>query len=314
MSMTTGRKPRKRLSIGIAGVSIIKVMPRGVEMMGNKCGELWYVTRKSAHYENNSEIGGNEMQQKKLIIQLGYIILLTTLGGCATTAKDPQDPLEGWNRGVQTFNDNLDKYAMKPIAKGYQWITPSFVDQGVSNFFSNINDIGVTINDLLQFKISQTGMDGSRFIVNTIAGVAGFVDVAEMIDLPKHHEDFDQTMGVWGIPTGPYLVLPFFGPSSPRGVGGLVGDAALNPISYLDSGVISSGLFGVNAVDLRADNIANERIASEAAVDRYAFFKSAYFQQRKYLIYDGNLPEGEEDLLEIDEELNKDNLAPVRPY
>ncbi|MGZ4976316.1 MAG: MlaA family lipoprotein [Methylobacter sp.] len=254
------------------------------------------------------------MQQKKLMTQLGCIVLLGMLMGCATTSKDPQDPLEGWNRGVQTFNDKLDDYAMKPIAKGYQWITPSFVDQGVTNFFSNINDIGVTINDLLQFKISQTGMDGSRFIVNTVAGVAGFVDVAAMIDLPKHNEDFDQTMGVWGVPTGPYLVLPFFGPSSPRGVGGLIGDAAMNPISYLDSGVITSGLFGVNAVDLRADNLANEKIATEAAVDRYSFFKSAYFQQREYLIHDGNMPEGS-DLLDIDEEeINKGNMAPVKPY
>jgi len=254
------------------------------------------------------------MQPKKLITQLGCLVLLGILEACATTAKDPQDPLEGWNRGVQTFNDKLDEYAMKPIAKGYQWITPSFVDTGVSNFFSNINDIGVTINDLLQFKIEQTGMDGSRFIVNTVAGVAGFVDVAAMIDLPKHNEDFDQTMGVWGIPSGPYLVLPFFGPSSPRGVGGLIGDAAMNPISYLDSGVVSSGLFGVNAVDLRADNLANEKVATEAALDRYAFFKSAYFQQRKYLIYDGNVPEEESDLLELDEEDLKGNLAPVRPY
>jgi len=254
------------------------------------------------------------MQPKKLITQLGCLVLLGILEACATTAKDPQDPLEGWNRGVQTFNDKLDEYAMKPIAKGYQWITPSFVDTGVSNFFSNINDIGVTINDLLQFKIEQTGMDGSRFIVNTVAGVAGFVDVAAMIDLPKHNEDFDQTMGVWGVPSGPYLVLPFFGPSSPRGVGGLIGDAAMNPISYLDSGVVSSGLFGVNAVDLRADNLANEKVATEAALDRYAFFKSAYFQQRKYLIYDGNVPEEESDLLELDEEDLKGNLAPVRPY
>ncbi len=253
------------------------------------------------------------MQQKRLMIQVGYLVLLSALVGCATTAKDPKDPLEGWNRGVQTFNDNLDDYAMKPIAKGYQWITPSFVNRGVTNFFSNINDIGVTLNDLMQFKIAQTGQDGSRFIVNTIAGVAGFVDVAEMIDLPRHNEDFDQTMGVWGVPSGPYLVLPFFGPSSPRGVGGLIGDAAMNPISYLDSGIITGGLFAVNAVDLRADNLSTERIATEAAVDRYAFFKSAYFQQREYLIHDGNMPEGS-DLLENGEDVNKENLAPIKPY
>lgn len=253
------------------------------------------------------------MRQKKLITQLGCLVLLGALGGCATSAKDPQDPFEEWNRGVQTFNDNLDKYAMKPVAKGYQWITPSFVDRGVTNFFSNINDIGVTINDLLQFKIEQTGMDGSRFLVNTVAGLAGFIDVAEMIDLPKHNEDFDQTMGVWGVPAGPYLVLPFFGPSSPRGVGGLIGDAAMNPISYIDSGIITGSLFALNAADLRADNLATEKIATEAAVDRYAFFKSAYFQHREYLIHDGNLPEGH-DLLELDKEFNEDNLGPIKPY
>ncbi len=202
---------------------------------------------------------------------------------------------------------------MKPIAKGYQWVTPAFVDHGVTNFFSNINDIGVTLNDLLQFKLAQTGRDGARFIVNTTVGVAGFVDVAEQLDLPKHNEDFEQTLGVWGMPSGPYLVLPFFGPSSPRGVGGMIGDAAMNPISYLDSGVISGGLFGLNAVDLRADNLTNEKIATEAAIDRYGFFKSAYLQQREYLIHDGNLPEGS-NLWDIDEDLDKDNMAPVKPY
>ncbi|MFI3155939.1 MAG: VacJ family lipoprotein [Methylococcaceae bacterium] len=254
------------------------------------------------------------MHRKKLMTQLGYIVLLGTLGGCATVAKDPQDPFEEWNRGVQSFNDHLDNYLMKPIANGYQWITPAFVDRGVTNFFSNINDIGVTINDLLQFKLSQTGQDGARFLVNTTVGIAGFIDVAEKIDLPKHNEDFDQTMGVWGMPSGPYLVLPFFGPSSPRGVGGMIGDAAMNPISYLDSGVISGGLFGLNATDLRADNLTNEKIATEAAIDRYGFFKSAYLQQREYLVHDGNMPEGS-DLWDIDEDFNKkENMAPVKPY
>lgn len=252
------------------------------------------------------------MLQKKLMAQFGCLVLSSVLAGCATTGKDPKDPFEGWNRGVQTFNDKLDDYAMKPVAKGYQWITPKFVDRGITNFFSNINDIGVTINDLLQFKLGQTGMDGSRFLVNTVAGVAGFVDVAEMIDLPKHNEDFDQTMGVWGVPAGPYLVLPFFGPSSPRGVGGLVGDAAMNPISYVSCAPLTGGLFAVNAVDLRADNLSTEKIATEAAIDRYAFFKSAYFQQRDYLIHDGNMPEGS-DLLNEDE-MNKENFAPVKPY
>lgn len=255
------------------------------------------------------------MKQKKFIVQAVSLLLLSAVQGCATSAKDPIDPFENWNREMQTFNDKLDDYMMKPVAKGYRWLTPTFLDRGITNFFSNINDIGVALNDLLQFKVAQGGKDGARFIVNSTAGIGGLIDVANMIDLPKHSEDFDQTLGVWGLPTGPYLVLPFFGPSSPRGIGGLIGDAAMNPVSYLDSGVISSGLFGVNAIDLRADNLSSERIASEAAVDRYAFFKSAYFQQREYLIHDGNVPEEEGmDLFENEEDINKENLAPVKPY
>ena len=264
------------------------------------------------------------MKNKKIITQLAGFALLGLVSGCATTGTNSGDPLEGWNRGVQTFNDNLDKYAMKPLAQGYQWIMPEFADQGVTNFFSNINDIGVTINDLLQCKFVQGGQDGARFIVNSVAGVGGFIDVAGMIELPKHREDFDQTLGVWGVPMGPYLVLPFFGPSSPRGVTGLVGDAAMNPITYVGFGVfpgidnglgsaISGGAFTVNAIDLRADNLSTEKIATEAAIDRYAFLKSAYIQQRKYLIYDGNVPE-EEDGFEIDEELEKEKLGPISPY
>lgn len=263
------------------------------------------------------------MKNKKLITQMTGLLMAALLGGCSTTAvKDPKDPWEGWNRGAQTFNDKLDDYVMKPVAKGYQWITPSFVDRGVSNFFSNINDIGVTINDLLQFKVAQSGQDGARFLVNTVAGVAGFVDVAEMIDLPKHNEDFDQTLGVWGLPTGPYLVLPFLGPSSPRGVGGLIGDAAMNPISYVDLGVssglataISGGLFATNAVDMRADNLSSEKIATEAAIDRYDFFKNAYLQQREYLVHDGNIPVDEEhEEFHFDEDIENENLGPVSPY
>jgi phospholipid-binding lipoprotein MlaA len=283
--------------------------------------QLWYVTPKSVQNKNNSERKGNVMQKKKLL-KLGCLVLFGILDGCATIANDPMDPYEGWNRGVQTFNDNFDKYAMKPVAEGYQWVMPSFADRGVTNFFSNLSDISVTLNDLFQFKISQTGMDGSRFVVNTIAGVGGLIDVAEMIDLPKHNEDFDQTMGVWGVPTGPYLVLPFFGPSSPRGVGGLIGDAAMNPITYvgyfpgIENGLgsaITGGAAALNAIDQRADNLSTEKIATEAAIDRYSFLKSAYFQHRHYLIHDGNVPEGE-DVLEEDEEFNKNNLAPVKPY
>lgn len=254
------------------------------------------------------------MHKKQIVIRLRGFFVAAMLSGCATTAvpvPDERDPWESWNRNVQDFNDRLDDYVMKPVAKGYRWVMPSFADRGVTNFFSNIDDIGVTINDLLQFKLAQTGSDGARFIVNTVAGIGGLVDVATMIDLPKHNEDFDQTLGVWGAPTGPYLVLPFFGPSSPRGVGGLIGDAAMNPLSYIDSGIITGGLFALNAVDTRSDNLSTEKIAEEAAVDRYEFFKNSYFQQRRYLMLDGNVPEDEE--LDLDLDFDED-YGPVSPY
>ena len=262
------------------------------------------------------------MRIKKQVIPALSLTLLTFLSGCATT-NNTSDPLEGWNRGAQSFNDKFDQYAMKPIAKGYNWIMPDFADQGVSNFFSNLNDIAVTINDLLQFKLAQTGMDGSRFLINSTAGLGGLIDVASMVDLQKHHEDFDQTLGVWGVPTGPYLVLPLLGPSSPRGVTGLLGDAAMNPATYvgfgafpgLDSAIeagISSGMYVLNAIDKRADNLATEKVVSEAAsVDRYEFIKNAYLQRRNFLVNDGNLPEGDGDPLE---NLDGGSLAPLDPH
>ncbi|MGR9100883.1 MAG: MlaA family lipoprotein [Gammaproteobacteria bacterium] len=240
--------------------------------------------------------------------------ILIGLNGCATTATDPRDPMEGWNRKVQSFNDGLDDYVMTPVGKGYRWVMPSFADKGVTNFFRNLDDIGVTINDFLQFKFKQGGMDVSRFLVNTTVGVAGFVDVATMIDLPKHNEDFDQTLGVWGLPTGPYLVLPFFGPSSPRGAVGLVGDIASNPLTYIGIPAASFGAGVLNAVDVRADNLSTEKIAEEAALDRYEFFRDAYLQRREYLVYDGNVPDEYEVSMELDEEFDEDELAPVNPY
>ncbi|MGZ4960642.1 MAG: MlaA family lipoprotein [Methylomonas sp.] len=257
--------------------------------------------------------------QGKIIGTLLTAVIMSLLNGCATThGTDPQDPWEDWNRNVQSFNDDVDDYVMKPLAHGYRWITPDFVDKGITNFFSNIEDIRVFINDALQAKFLQSGQDTARFLVNTTAGVGGFFDVASNIDLPKHKEDFDQTLGVWGMPIGPYIVLPLLGPSSPRGVLGIVGDVAMNPISYTGiyfpstavSTAVSGGLGATNAIDLRADNLETEKVATEAAIDRYSFFRGAYFSQRDYLVHDGNLPE--EDVLDLNEDEEK--LSPVNPY
>ncbi|MGR8931487.1 MAG: MlaA family lipoprotein [Gammaproteobacteria bacterium] len=247
------------------------------------------------------------------------IAVLLLLSGCATTpASNPDDPWEGWNRGAQDFNDKVDNYFMKPVAKGYRWVTPDVVDEAISNFFSNIADIRVAINNVLQGKFSEGVSDSARFLVNTTAGLGGFIDVASEIDLTKHKEDFDQTLAVWGIPAGPYLVLPLLGPSSPRGVFGLVGDTAMNPISYtgayinpaMTAQAVAGGLGALNAADLRADNLETEKVASEAALDRYAFFRGAYLSQRNYLIHDGNVPV--DDVLDLEE--FDENMSPIKPY
>ena len=237
---------------------------------------------------------------------LSSLILSITLAGCASTTPAPaSDPWTGWNHGTQDFNDGLDKHVLKPLAQGYQYITPTFVNDGITNFFSNVNDIGVTFNDLFQLKFAQGGQDASRFLINTTAGVGGVMDIANKFDLPKHKEDFGQTLGFWGVPSGNYLVLPFYGPSSPRDTVGLIGDAALNPITYVSifsGGVvnaITAGARAVEVVDHRAELMTNEKILNEGAVDRYDFLKNSYQQNREYLINDGKTTDSSDpDLLD----------------
>lgn len=255
--------------------------------------------------------------------------------GCASDAKkdDPRDPIEGWNRGVQSFNDKLDDYVMKPIATGYKKVTPKVVDHGVTNFYGNVEDVGVIANDLLQFKMKQSGQDLGRFFINTTVGLAGFIDVASKMNLTKHDEDFDQTLGKWGVPSGPYIVLPMLGPSSPRGIFGIAGDTASNPINWinpmagyalgsswhaLDWAILGSGALRI--VDQRADLLSASKIMDEASVDRYEFMRNAYFQQRNYVVHDGSPPLDEElekqmdlDLQGLDSNKTKTSSEPAAP-
>ncbi len=234
---------------------------------------------------------------------LSSLIFSMTLAGCATP-KPPQstDPWSGWNHGAQKFNDKIDQYVLKPVAKGYQFITPKFLNDGITNAFSNVNDIGVTFNDLFQMKLSQGSQDAGRFLINTTAGIGGFVDVANKLDLPKHKEDFGQTLGYWGIPSGNYLILPFWGPSSPRDTAGLIGDAFLNPLTYISIfgsstvNAITAGTKALDIVDRRDELMTNEKILNEGAVDRYDFLKNSYQQNREYLIKDGREDDTDPDL------------------
>lgn len=240
----------------------------------------------------------------KCVLLLVVVVLHGAMSGCATTAAtDPRDPWESMNRGTQNFNDSMDEYVLEPAARGYVWLMPSFVSTGISNFFSNIRDIKVTINDFLQFKLKQGAMDTGRFVVNTTAGIAGFIDVADMIGLPKHNEDFGQTLGFWGVPSGPYLVLPFFGPSTVRGTTGRVGDAAMNPLTYtflfsdsVAASLASFGLYTIDVIDRRASVLGLEKVAEEGTGDPYEFYRDSYLQRREYLINDGEVPDVDEEL------------------
>ncbi len=231
---------------------------------------------------------------------LGILLVLNSLNGCSTTRAnniDQKDPWEGWNRDVHGFNKDFDDTILKPVAKGYDEVVPNPVDEGITNVFSNINDIGVTINDFLQLKFLQGGMDFSRFIVNTTVGVVGVFDVAKELDLPKHDEDFGQTLGYWGVPTGSYMVLPFLGASTPRDTVGLIGDALFNPLTYVSffggfaANAATAAATGVDVTDTRSDLMQSEKLLDEASVDRYDFIKSTYLQRRNYLVHDGKVPQ-----------------------
>ncbi len=235
---------------------------------------------------------------------LGALIISSALSACSTMPnQDKNDPWESWNRDVHGFNKDVDDVILKPVAKGYQEVTPNPVDESITNVFSNINDIGVTINDFLQFKFLQGGMDASRFLINTTAGVVGIFDVASMIDLPKHDEDFGQTLGFWGVPSGSYMVLPFLGASTPRDTIGLVADALFNPLTYVSffggfaANAATATATAVDVTDTRSDLMSSEKILNEASVDRYDFVKNAYKQRREYLIHDGNPPDDSGDPL-----------------
>jgi len=257
-------------------------------------------------------------------INLKHLCLFASLiiSGCATVGDtaDPRDPLESYNRAVYNFNDGFDKYLLKPVAEGYDAITPDPIQTGFNNFFSNLDDIIVIVNDLLQLKPLQFLSDTGRFIVNSTLGLGGFIDWASDMNMPKHEEDFGQTLGYWGVPSGPYFIIPFLGPSSIRDGTGLLVDGQVSPIwQELESGfpiksrdtTTALSLRAVKGVDSRATLLKAESILNEAALDRYTFIREAYLQRRENLVYDGNPPEepvefNEDELFDFD-----DSTAPT---
>ncbi|MEW8043948.1 MAG: VacJ family lipoprotein [Candidatus Sedimenticola endophacoides] len=235
------------------------------------------------------------MNRINLFKRIGVLILsavLMVLTGCATTDEygDPRDPLEGFNRAMYDFNDALDNALVKPLAKGYKAVMPAPVDKGISNFFGNLADVGSAINNLLQFKLQHAVSDVGRVLVNTTIGLLGFIDVASNMNMEKRGEDFDQTLGTWGIGPGPYIVLPVLGPTSGRGIFGIVVDWYIDPVRLVTPNRARNGLIALRAIDKRADLLGASRVLEEAALDPYSFTRDAYLQKRHNDIHDGNPP------------------------
>ncbi len=225
----------------------------------------------------------------RALIACGAVFLLL-LGGCATNGN-PRDPLEPVNRAVYKFNDGLDQLIVKPAAKLYRAVVPDFMRTGVSNFFSNINDVIVALNNLLQGKIPAAINDLGRVLVNTTLGVFGVMDPATALGVEKNNEDFGQTLGYWGLGDGPYIVLPFLGPSSLRDTVGWVGDVYTYPVTYVNPERDRYALIALRFVATRADLLEASQILETAALDPYEFVRDAYLQRRRNLVHDGNPPD-----------------------
>ena len=245
------------------------------------------------------------------------VLAALTLSACAHSPPDePSDPLEPMNRAFYTFNRTADLYVLKPVAKGYDAITPTPVRRGVSNFFENLQMPRNIVNDALQLKLHQTGKDIARLVLNSTFGIGGLIDLGPAVELPLHEEDFGQTLGYWGVGEGIYLMLPFVGPSNGRDLIGRAADtftSVLGPPGitgdvWLQVPLETTGPAGLLEVtEKRAQYFAADPIL-EKQFDEYVFVRSVYLQKRQSLIYDGVPPK--EDQIIVDE--NDSEAAPKK--
>jgi phospholipid-binding lipoprotein MlaA len=213
------------------------------------------------------------------------------LGACATPPDgDSRDPLEGFNRGVSKFNDGVDEAILRPVATAYKQVVPQLARAGVSNFFNNLQDVWTAINSGLQLKGQATAESVMRVSVNTVFGIFGLFDVASEMRIERHREDFGQTLGRWGIPAGPYLVLPILGPSSLRDAVALPVDWAGNPVGRMNDVSTRNWLTALDRVDTRARLLGVGSLVEEAALDKYSFVRDVYLQRRSNDVFDGNVP------------------------
>lgn len=207
------------------------------------------------------------------------------------SGQEISDPLEPVNRAIFQFNDTIDVYAVEPLAKTYDKAVPDRIKLGVKNFFANLNYPILLVSDLAQLKFSQAGVHTQRFIVNSTVGLFGVMDIAKKHNLPPHEEDLGTAFGYWGVPAGPYLVLPLLGPSNLRDGLARIPDSYLSPEYHVDSWEATLSLRVVNLLDQRRRLLDATKTGKESSLDYYEFVKSTYHQYRQNLIYDGEVPE-----------------------
>lgn len=223
------------------------------------------------------------------------------MAGCLSTANaaesdysdqewheigEDQDPWEGLNRKVYRFNERMDRWVLKPVAQGYQKVTPQIVEDGVHNVFRNMTEVRNLTNNILQFKLHDAGVDTARFLFNTTFGVLGFFDVATKMGLQRNDEDLGQTLGAWGVQSGPYVMLPFLGPSTLRDTATLYPESLLGIYEQVNDVPARNSMFLLDMIDLRASALGAERLI---VGDRYRFIRNAYLQNREFKVRDGNV-------------------------
>ncbi|OUS23838.1 hypothetical protein A9Q99_26950 [Gammaproteobacteria bacterium 45_16_T64] len=220
-------------------------------------------------------------------------VSLLCVAPAAFADEENSDPWESFNRSIYSFNSVLDGYVLRPVAVGYRAITPDFLEDGIANFFSNAAEILTILNDILQGKFAQSGEDSLRFIVNSTVGIGGFIDIGSRIGLEKHKEDFGQTLAVWGVSDGPFVVLPFLGPRTLRDAFTYIPDSTLTLVNTVSDEPTQLGLTAMSFISLRAGLLDVESLA---AGDKYSFVRDAYLQNRAFLVSDGQL--SDEDLFD----------------
>lgn len=230
------------------------------------------------------------------------VACITLLSACAA-APNKDDPFEPWNRAMYEVHQAVDGAVIKPIAQAYVAYVPEPIRTGVSNFFGNIDDLFTGINNVLEGNGNQAGDDFGRVLLNTSMGFGGILDLASMVGIPKDKKDFGITFGKWGIPQGPYLFVPLFGPTTVRDGTGVLVRYFTGPVGYIDNIALRNSLYGLGYLDLRAQALSAESVLDTAALDKYRFLRNAYLNNRYYQVYGKPPPQEDED----------DSAAPAVP-